>query len=298
MSRNLFLGLAAALLAALIGTGWQIASRHGVTTTLGPVELAVLRYCVPSAVLLPWLLRTGLFPAGVSRLNLLVLVAAGGLPFGMLVLAGAQFAPAAHIGIFMAGTMPLFTALAVWLVLGETVRGWRWAGFSLIGIGVLTLALSTLAGGAAASWRGDALFLLAAMLWAGYTLAFRRCGLTPWQGAAVVNAWSALALLALLPWLGAPLTAPWRDLLFQAVWQGVIAGLLGIVTYTAAVRRLGASRASLSAALVPPMTAAGAALLLGESLGWKTMLAALLVAAGVALASGAVLTRRVEKTAA
>ena len=247
-----------------------------------------------AAVLMPLLLRTGLFPAGVARGNLLLLAAGGGLPFGLMVLAGAQFAPAAHIGIFMAGTMPLFTALAVWRVHGEAVQGPRWAGFALIVAGVVALALTGWANGAAASWRGDALFLLAAMLWAVYTLAFRRSGLTPWQGAAVVNAWSALALLALLPWLGAPrlLTAPWQDLLFQGVWQGGIAGLLGTVTYTAAVRRLGAARASLSAALVPPMTSLGAALVLGEDLGWKTMLAALLVAAGVALASGAVLARR------
>ncbi|MEP6791392.1 MAG: DMT family transporter, partial [Ramlibacter sp.] len=210
-------------------------------------------------------------------------------PFGLLVMTGAQFAPAAHIGIFMAGTMPLFTALAVWLMLGEAVRGLRWIGFALIVSGVTALASASLANGTAASWRGDALFLLAAALWAVYTLAFRRCGLTPWQGAAVVNAWSALLLLAMLPWLGAPrlLTAPWQDLLFQGVWQGGIAGLLGIVSYTAAVHRLGASRASLSAALVPPMTSLGGALALGERLGWPTMLAAMLVAAGVALASGA-----------
>lgn len=50
---SLLVGVLAALAAALIGSGWQIVSRHGVTTSLGPVELAVLRYGVPALVLLP-----------------------------------------------------------------------------------------------------------------------------------------------------------------------------------------------------------------------------------------------------
>jgi drug/metabolite transporter (DMT)-like permease len=135
------------------------------------------------------------------------------------------------------------------------------------------------------------------MLWAGYTLAFRRSGLSPLQGAAVVNGWCAILLLPLLAWLGVPrlLTAPWSDLLFQAVWQGAIAGLLGIVAYTAAVIWLGAARAALSAALVPPMTAFGGAWILDEPAGWDTLLVATTVAAGVALASGAVVFKRTVK---
>lgn len=53
MTRNILLGLLAALTATLIGSGWQLASRHGVTTSLGPLELAVLRYGIPAIVLLP-----------------------------------------------------------------------------------------------------------------------------------------------------------------------------------------------------------------------------------------------------
>jgi len=59
-----------------------------------------------------------------------------------------------------------------------------------------------------------------------------------------------------------------------------------------AIARLGAARASLSAALVPLSTALGAAWLLGEPLGVATLAASALVACGVALASGA-LGRRV-----
>lgn len=288
MNRNLSIGLLAALAAALIGSGWQIASRHGVTTHLGPLELAVLRYGIPALVLLPLLLRTGLFPAGLPRWGLGVLVMGGGLPFGLLVLAGAQWAPAAHMGVFMAGSVPLFTALGAWLAHGERIGGLRLGGLLLIGGGMAVFGASGFAG-AAHTWRGDLLFMLAAMVWAMYTLAFRGSGLTPWQGAAVVNTWSVLLLSPLLLAFGAPrlLSAPWTDVAWQALGQGVLAGLLGLVTYMVAIAKLGAGRASLSAALVPISTALGAAWLLGEPLGAGTLAACALVACGVALASGA-----------
>ena len=246
MNRNLALGLLAALAAALIGSGWQIASRHGVTTTLGPLELAVLRYGVPALVLLPLLLKTGLFPQGLPRRQLGLLVLGGGLPFGLLALAGAQWAPAAHMGVFMAGSVPLFTALGARLGHGERITGLRTAGLLLIGGGMAVFGASSLAD-AAQTWRGDLLFILAAMVWALYTLTFRGSGLTPWQGAAVINAWSSLLLLPVLLAFGAPrlLTAPWADVTWQALGQGVAAGLLGLVTYMMAIARLGAARASL-----------------------------------------------------
>ena len=97
------LGALATLAAALIGSGWQIVSRHGVTTSLGPLELAVLRYAVPALLLAPlWCRRSG-WPPSVSVARLVLLVLCGGLPFGLVVLAGVQWAPAAHMGIFMAG---------------------------------------------------------------------------------------------------------------------------------------------------------------------------------------------------
>jgi len=287
MSRHTFIGLLAALASALIGSGWQIMSRHAVTTTLGPLELAVLRYGVPALVLAPLLWRTGLLPQGVSARRLACMVVGGGLPFGLLALAGVQWAPAAHMGIFLAGSVPLFTALGAWVVLGERLALPRVLGLLLVLAGLAVLGAHSLSG-AALAWRGDLLFVAAAMVWAMYTLAFRGSGLTPWQGAAVVNGWSALLVLPVALLWGVPrlASAPWADIAWQALGQGVLAGLLGLVTYMVAVARLGAARGSLSAALVPPFTAVGAAWLLAESLTAATVLAAALVTAGVALAAG------------
>ncbi|MES2612828.1 MAG: DMT family transporter [Pseudomonadota bacterium] len=285
---SLWVGWLAALAAALIGSGWQIASRHGVTTTLGPLELAVLRYAIPALLLAPLWLRRGGWPAEMSCGRCALLVLCGGLPFGLVVLAGAQWAPAAHMGIFVAGSLPVFTALGGWLVARERPASSRLLGLALIGAG---MAVFGAAGwrSVEGAWRGDLLFLLAALLWSVYTLAFRGSGLTPWQGAALVNLGSAVLLLPALALRGAPrlLSAPWTDVAWQALGQGVVAGLLGLVVYSVAIARLGPARAALSAALVPLLTAVGGACLLGEPVSGALVAAVLLVVPGLALGSGA-----------
>ncbi len=289
-NRRLWLGAGAALAAALAGSGWQIASRYAMTTTLGPLDVALLRYGIPALVLMPLLCTTGLLPQKVPRASLALMVGGGGLPFGLLALAGAVHAPAAHMGVFLAGTMPLFAALAAWLVLGETIHRSRWAGMGLIAAGVFLLALQSLGhiewGG---TWLGDLLFLMASAVWSVYGIAFRRTGLTPWQAVALVNAWSLILLLPLVAFAGVPrlLTAPWGDVVLQVLWQGGFAGLLGLLSFTAAVAHLGPSRAALSGSLVPLISAVGAAWLLGEALSGVTLALILAVMCGVALASGA-----------
>lgn len=289
MQRNLCTGLLAAAAAALVGSAWQLVSRHGVTTTLGPMELASMRYGIPALLLAPlWFGKRRIAP-GASRLARVLLVAGGGLPFGLLVLAGAQWAPASHMGIFMAGSLPLFTAIGAWLHRGQKVNGLRLAGLCCIALGMALFAASSFRGGSL-DWRGDLLFLAAAMLWAVHSLAFAHCALTPWQGAAFVNGWSALLLLPVLAFTGAPrlLTAPWADVALQATAQGVVAGLLGLVVYMVAVARLGAARASLSAAAVPVLTTLGAACWMDEPVTGAVLLALALVVPGIVLASGVV----------
>ncbi len=292
-ARSLVIGVLAALAVALIASGWQIVSRHGVTTSLGPVELAVLRYGVPALLLAPLWCRRGSWPTALSKGRLVLLVLCGGLPFGLVVLAGARWAPAAHMGIFMAGCMPLFVVLGGWMVQRETLGRVRVLGLLLMVLGVVALGLGGWRDGLAA-WRGDLLFVLAAVLWAIYTLAFRSSGLSPWQGAALVNLGSTVVLLPVIVVWGAPrlISAPWADLVLQTLGQGVMAGVLGLVVYAIAIARLGAARAALSAALVPVFTALGAAWLLGEMPDRSAWAALALVVPGVVLASGAFVPKR------
>ncbi len=273
---------------ALVGATWQVASRHAVTTSLGPLELAVLRYVGPSLLLLPLAYKTGLFPSGLGKGRLALIVLGGGLPFGMLAFAGAQFAPVMHMGVLLPGTMPLFVALGAWGVFGDQLGRTRMAGFAIIFAGIATVVGSSFGADTITSgaWRGDLIFLVAAVFWAAYTLALRDAGLTPWQSVALVNAWSASLLLPLVLLLGVPKfhTASWHDIAVQVLAQSLLAGLAGLVLYSVAIRHLGAARAALSGAVVPLLSAAGGWLLLRESPGVTGVVAVAAVCAGIVLA--------------
>jgi drug/metabolite transporter (DMT)-like permease len=291
--QNTLIGILAAVAASVIGSAWQIASRHAVSTSLDPLSLALLRYCVPTIFLLPIIFKIGLLPAKVAKTKLLFLVMGGGLPFVLISLTGAKFAPVAHMGVLLASVMPVFTATLTWILYKEAITTSRIFGFGLIICGVGILGQSALSTLAYSTFAGDVLFLLAAALWAAYSIAFRTSGLSPWQGVAVVNTWSALFVIPLYLLFGSKAlpSASLNDILLQVVMQGIIAGLLGLVVYSIAIKHLGASRAAAFAALVPVLSAVGGSFVLGESLSAATVIAAALAAIGVLLASGLISKR-------
>lgn len=296
--RNQVLGLLFGAAAALIGGSWQVLTRLATTSDtakLAPIDLALLRYSIPALLLLPFLWRDGLWPRGVGKPALLFVLAGAGLPFGLVAISGTRFAPAAHMGVFMAGASPLIAALLAWVLWRERPTGWHALGLTMMAIGVCLLgarSISTFGLCAAGTSRGDALFLLAALLWAGYTLAFRRSGLSPWQGAALVSVWSAIWVLPVWLWWAVResssliYVAP-QTLLFNAVFQGAVVGVFGLWTISEAITRLGSAQAAAFGALAPVVSALGGWWLLGDALTALDALAVSCAVIGVLMASGA-----------
>ncbi len=282
-------GLLLGTASAVIGGAWQVATRHATTTTIAPFDLAILRYGIPALLLLPVLLRVGLVPHVVPRRLLALMVMGAGLPFGLVAMTGTQFAPSAHMGVLMAGASPLIAAALSWALWRDRPDGWRGAGLVLMAIGVALLGSTSISGLTSGTWKGDLLFLLAAAMWAGFTLSFPRTGLTPWQAAALVNAWSALLLAPWLLWRGDVqlFSAPAGDIAFQALWQGVLAGLLGLWTFSIAIARLGAAGAAAFGALVPAVSALGGWWWLDDALTTVDAGAVAVAVVGVVMASGA-----------
>jgi drug/metabolite transporter (DMT)-like permease len=287
LSQNVMFGIAAGLVTALIGASWQVVSRSASLTALGPIELAILRYAVPTLLLLPITWRVGLLPKDVSVKTLLLLVCGSGLPFGLLAFAGTRFAPAAHMGVMIAATGPLITAGLLWFIDRSRVSRSRGVGLALIAFGVVLMGANSLTASSRA-WVGDILFLLAAIAWGGYGIAVRKSNLSPWQAAAIVNTWSALLLLPIVYFYGVDgffRVSP-TTLIVQFFWQGVLAGVFGLVTYTFAVRQLGAASAAAFGALVPVLSALGGWLILTEPMTALIAVAALMATAGVVFALG------------
>jgi drug/metabolite transporter (DMT)-like permease len=286
--RNFAMGAAAALAAALIWGSWIVVTRLGVTTTLAPPDVAFLRFGIPAVVLLPVLLREGLALKRIGIARTALMIAGSGLPFFLVSSAGMQFAPASHAGALLPGTMPLFVALLAALLEGERFSRGRVAGFGLVVAGVLAIGGYHLLLGNTGAWRSDLLFLGGAFLWALYTLAFRRAGIGAWHAAALINAYSIIGLLPLYLWTGSQLPeTSWPELGLQSLSQGLLSGIVALLAYGIAVRRLGAPRAAVFISLTPVIAALIAIPVLGE---WPDAATAIGIATatfGVALASGA-----------
>ena len=283
------LGLLGALVTVAIWTTWITASRMamGGATPLDPSLLAFIRFGTAAVLLSPLWLRFRLIPRGASPLALIGLLFAG-LPYQFLVLQGFHYAPAAEGGPLLTGSLPLFIALIQALLLREKLGLGRVLGVMFITAGVAFIVGVGLLNFGAGTWRGHLLILAASLSWSLYTVAFRYSGLSGLQAAAFVGLWSVLLLL---PFAGFRILDAWQAtsapvLVQQFLIQGLLAGVIALLTYMAALKHIGAANTTAVTALVPVTITIAAVFFLGESPRLLELMGCTLVVAGVLVTSG------------
>lgn len=278
-------GLAAGSLAAVLWGGGAVVSRHLVTTSMSPVDLAFLRYvgCFPIAVALhalwPERLRSTI-PA--YRLAVLMLLA--GPPYQMLLVAGYGEVTAGTGSLLVCGLLPLFS-----VAIGASLSQ-RWPGPSqTIGVAITVLGLSVFALTSGAelvgSAKGFALFTAAAMMWAVLNALVRHWSVDPWQLTVALARWSPLFLPVWV--LARPremIAAPTADLVLQIGYHGIVIAFFATALSFVAVVRLGSMRAGVLQAMTPATAALLGVLMLGEMLTIGQWGAIALTISGVALA--------------
>lgn len=293
LRRGLFFGLSA----ALIWGGYLAYSRLGVTQGLMPEDFALLRFGVAGLVTLPFLLRHGAASmAGVGWGRAFVLALCAGPLFMLIVSGGYQFAPLPHGAVVPPSAMTVSSMVLAAIFLRDHPSALRIAGVVIILAGLVCVAGGGLADDRFPnSWIGDILFAISGLLWAVFTVLQKRWGIAPMQATAAM---SVLSLMVMLPAFLIfasfdRLQALTPEMLaIQIVVQGLLAGVVAVVAYAAAVVILGASRAALFPALVP-----GTAILVGIPLTgeWPSPLqwvGIVVVMAGLAAAMGVGLPRR------
>jgi drug/metabolite transporter (DMT)-like permease len=282
------IGASSAIAAVVIWAGWLVMMRLGVTTRLSAPDLTALRFAVAGPVLLPIVLRRGLAIDRLGWPGLAAVVAGAGAPVALVIGAALQFAPVAHAGALYQGTVPLATVCLAAVVLQERVTAIRKAGFLLIVCGgamIGGLGLSSLGGGQSV---GHLLFLSASCMTACYTVAIRHARIDGLHAAAIG---AVVSLLLYLPiylavFENGLFKVPLADLVFQALYQGVLTAAISLALYGRAIRLLGASNAAAFVALGPIMAALMAIPALNEWPSNATWGAILVIATGVYLASG------------
>jgi len=286
--KNTLLGIAAAISVVLFWSGWVVVSRLGVTNNLTVYDVTGFRFSIGAAVVLPYIIwrRTwrGLTPA-----RILVLTLTAGIPYALLSYFGFTYAPAAHGGVFMNGSLPIFTTLFGWIWIGQRSRFSQLAGLGIILIGVTLVGYEGFASSdGGTTLLGDFLFLAAIALFAVFMVANRVWAITPGQVLFSVTIVSAVVYVPIwLLWLDSNLTnTPGSEILLQGAYQGLIPSVLGISFLSIAVRNLGANETSVFISAVPVLAALLAIPILGEIPGTTAWLGMAMVTVGILLAMG------------
>jgi drug/metabolite transporter (DMT)-like permease len=243
--------------AAVLWAAGFVAARHGIDIGLTAADITFHRCFWAGLVLLPLALRHGLSDLnGIGWGRGLVLTFLGGLGIAFVSYSGFHLVPLAHGGVIQPSSAALFGLLFATFILHERLPLRRAIGAAVIVAGLAVIGGEAIATIGAHGLLGDGLFALAGMMFAGFGTLLRRWRVPALRATVAVSVVS----LAILPIYWAIVgfdrliaAGPWENLL-QAVFQGLMAGPGAIYLFTRSIILLGAGRAAVFPALVPPST--------------------------------------------
>ncbi|MFT7370654.1 MAG: drug/metabolite transporter (DMT)-like permease [Octadecabacter sp.] len=270
MTTNLssrYSGYAAAWAIVFVWSFWLIVSRVANDSGLTIYDLAAMRYGLAALVAVPLCLYYKPW-RGLRLMQIALLSFILGPVYVLFVFSGFLYAPAAHGGIFMNGVLPLFS-IFFGIVLVRTAPSLRQVlGATLILASAIVLAWDAVVTSGANAWIGDLFFIVGALFFSCFIVLSERWKLEAMQiifCGTVVNAVLYLPVWAI--WLPSGLAnAPLGPLLLQAIYQGFVPNLIGLLFIAHASRAIGNGNTSSILAAVPGGGALLGALILGESL--------------------------------
>jgi drug/metabolite transporter (DMT)-like permease len=285
---NIIWGSVAAICVVIFWSGWLVVSRLGVTNNLTVYDITGLRHGIGAIVALPYIIWSRAW-RGLTFWRTLILTLTAGVPYALLAYFGFVYAPAAHGGVFMNGSLPIFTAICTWIWIGEKSRLSQIVGLGIILAGVFLVGYEGfVSSGGGKTWIGDFLFLGAIALIAVFMVANRVWSVSPGQ---VIFSTTVLSAVFYTPiwlfWLDSNLTsAPASEILLQGAYQGLVPSVLGVACLNIAIRRIGPRATSVFLSSVPVMAALTAIPILNELPGPQAWIGMIVVTLGILLALG------------
>ena len=274
-SRPLLSGCLAAGAVVFIWALWLVVSRAGAQSTLNAYDLTAIRYGISAVASLPIVLYykpwRSMSLKRIAGLSFLL-----GPLYILCVYFAFDYAPAAHGGVYMNGAMPAITLFLSFLFLQQKSTSIQLFGVGLIFSGTLLTAADVSGLSIPGAWRGDLLFIVAAVFFSGYLVVARAWSVTPTQ---VMLCGSLINAIIFVPiwywWLPSGLAeADGAQLALQIFYQGLIPGLLGLVLVAVATKNIGPAATSAFIAAVPGLGAVLGAIFLNEvpgTLGWLSL---------------------------
>lgn len=279
------MGLVYGLLVALIWGAQPVVASFGYRASLDIFDLTVLRFAVSGIVMLPFFIKAGAWnAAGIGWPKALILLLLAGPLYNMVLVGGLHWAPASHSSLIYPAFTPLFTSLLAKMMLDKR------DGIPMLGLCLLLLGVVIVKAGSilqpqstvyAQAWRGDLLFMLAALMWSLYTVLMRRWNTNPLSVVSVIQVGGLLYVPVYFFFAGTALfQLDAGAIAVQAVYQGLLVSVVSVLLFNLAVKQLGA-KASMFTALMPIVGVSLAIIVLGETLTLSLLLGAVLISGGL-----------------
>jgi len=288
IARNPYhLGVVSLIVTLIIWSSYFVALRSGAQSQLTHFDMAVLRFILPALVLLPVLYRARSRILATKKRYLFGIVSGAGLPFYLLSVIASSKVQAVIGSLLIPGVTPIFVTMIAVIFYRESLSIKRFIGLLAVVVGVSLLVSAELSS-ENPQIIGPLLYLLAAVLWAVYTISIRVSALSSLEVAAILNVSAALMIAISLPFgaFNSNLTqVSLQEIFPQLLIMGVFCGLISVVTYSNAIKSLGAELSACWGALTPVLVAVLAYFLLSEQLSTSSLLAMLIICSGVICAN-------------
>ncbi|MGB0358782.1 MAG: DMT family transporter [Litorivicinaceae bacterium] len=236
-------------------------SVSGLRAGFDSFDIAAARVLGAALGIIPILLARGISVIPTIP-QIIWLTLGAGVPFGLLNVAGLQFAPISHTGAISLGCVPLITAFIANRFFGDRI-----SLSHFIALGILLAALVVIWSAHPFEWihlLGDLCFFGSACLWASYGLNLRRWNLKSMQGVIAIT----LGSLPYLIWYFLAREQTFlSDLdqgMLQVMYQGFIVGVLAVLIYGKVLEFIGPMMGTMFLAFSPFLIPFMAFLILGD----------------------------------
>ena len=250
------------LLLALNWATWYVVSRWGVTSTLTPGDIMLIRFVVGTVLGVPFFFMWK--NEKVAWKSVCVMVPTYGVIYLSCLFYGFKTTPVANAGILINGTLPLINGLLAVLIFKGSISRIKWVAIFLL---LLANACMFIAGinDASLTW-GWALILLGAISIGTYMTVLRQSKTSYYVAIPLLSIFNLVLFLPVFPFLESNLAqASMVEIISQGIVQGVLNQVVILYLFAYTIQRLGSVSLSVVLGTVPALTAIMGWMFLSES---------------------------------
>ena len=281
----------AAIITVSIWAAFLVGTRFAVIKSFTVEEILVLRLLPAAIIMAPLMFKLGILPPEGHFITKIIFALGASALFPWVLSMGLYYSPASNAGALGPGTLPFWTALIAYLITRENPENLRKVGLFVILFGAVLIGIIQLdTNSGNLTWFGNILFLIGAALWAIYSVIFRQSGISPFHGLVIGLFWGSIVFVPILVIFGdvSFKYASVTNIFLMIILHSFIIGILAMLLFTYAVKKLGAAQTAAFGALTPILSMLGGIIFLDEIITPPKLLGICLVTIGVLFASGAI----------